>query len=48
MSHPNFCGRTRREFLWQSGSGFLSVALAALLGEDFFARQAAVFDCVAP
>ena len=31
-----FCGRTRREFLWETGGGFTSVALAAMLGEDGF------------
>src|SRR5947207_15765280 len=31
-----FCRRTRREFLWQAGGGFISVALAAMLGEDGF------------
>ena len=31
-----FCGRTRRELLWQTGCGFTSVALAAMLGEDGF------------
>jgi len=31
-----FCGRTRREFLWQAGGGFTAVALAAMLGEDGF------------
>jgi hypothetical protein len=40
----NFCGRTRREFLWQSGGGFASVALSAMLGDDFFARQAVAAD----
>src|SRR5262249_25143305 len=35
----NFCGRTRREFLWESGGGFMSVALAAMLGDEFLARQ---------
>jgi hypothetical protein len=44
----NFCGRTRREFLWQAGGGFLSVALASLLGDDFFARQAVAADGVSP
>ena len=48
MSHPNFCGRTRREFLWQSGGGFLSTALAAMLGSDFFARQAVAADGSTP
>jgi hypothetical protein len=36
-----FCGRTRREFLWEAGGGFTAVALAGLLGEEFFARRAA-------
>ena len=31
-SRPNFCGRTRREFLWQTGAGFTGVALAGMLG----------------
>jgi hypothetical protein len=36
-----FCGRTRREFLWQAGAGFTGVALAGLLdGSGFFARKA--------
>lgn len=34
-----FCGRTRREFLWQAGAGFPALALAHLLSRDgFFAR----------
>ncbi|MBU6239538.1 MAG: DUF1501 domain-containing protein [Planctomycetes bacterium] len=38
----NFCGRTRREFLWQTGAGFGSAALAGLLSQDgFFARAGA-------
>ena len=44
----NFCGRTRREFLWQAGCGFSSVALSALLGEDFFASQAVAADGKTP
>jgi hypothetical protein len=36
-----FCGRTRREFLWQVGAGFGGVALSAMLQQEgFFARQA--------
>ena len=36
-----FCGRTRREFLWQAGAGFTGVALAGLLDKvDFFSRSA--------
>ena len=34
MSRPNFCGRTRREMLWESGCGFPAVALASMLGQD--------------
>lgn len=37
----NFCGRTRREFLWQTGAGFGSVALAGLLSQDGFFNSAA-------
>src|SRR5262249_45819446 len=39
-----FCGRTRREFLWETGGGFTAVALAGMLGEDFFAKQAHAAD----
>jgi hypothetical protein len=42
----DFCGRTRREFLWQSGAGFGAVALSGLLGEGFFAREAVAADGV--
>src|SRR5690348_16933409 len=36
-----FCGRTRREFLWQTGNGFGALALTGLLSQDkFFASQA--------
>jgi hypothetical protein len=50
MSQPRkqFCGRTRREFLWQTGGGFTGVALAGLLGDTFFARQAAAEKFVNP
>ncbi|MCA9056622.1 MAG: DUF1501 domain-containing protein, partial [Planctomycetaceae bacterium] len=43
-SVTNFCGRTRREFLWQSGAGFGGAALAGMLGDDFFARQTLAAD----
>jgi hypothetical protein len=45
---PNnhFCGRTRREFIWEAGAGFTSVALAGLLSQDFFARQSHAADGV--
>lgn len=32
----DFCGRTRREFLWEAGAGFTGVALTALLDRDGF------------
>jgi hypothetical protein len=36
-----FCGRTRREFLWETGGGFGAVALTGLLSQDgFFGRSA--------
>ena len=40
----NFCGRTRREFLWQSGSGFAGLALSSMLGDEFLSRQALASD----
>jgi hypothetical protein len=41
MTNTNqFCRRTRREFLWEAGCGFGSVALSAMLGGDFFAKRA--------
>ena len=43
--HNTFCGRTRREFLWESGAGFTSLGLTGLLaGDGFFANQAAAAD----
>jgi len=48
-SAGSFCGRTRREFLWEIGGGFGSVALSALLGsEGFLNRQAVAADGVTP
>ena len=43
--HPSrprqFCGRTRREFLWETGAGFGAVALSGMLAADgFFAGKA--------
>jgi hypothetical protein len=43
-----FCGRTRRQFLWEIGAGFTGVALAGLLEEGFFAQQAWAADGVTP
>src|SRR5262249_55768982 len=42
----NFCGRTRRQFLWEMGAGFVGVALAGMLEESFFAQQAGAADGV--
>src|SRR5437867_8045027 len=40
-SHPRqFCGRTRREFLWEAGAGFTGLALTGLLSADGFFDQA--------
>jgi hypothetical protein len=44
MAKCNFCGRTRREFLWEAGAGFTAVALSGLLGDDFLASQAVAAD----
>ena len=50
MSHPNdgsaqFCRRTRREMLWETGGGFGSVALSGLLqGDPLFATNASAAD----
>ena len=41
MTASNFCGRTRREFLWQTGGGFAGTALAGLLQRDGFFPSAA-------
>lgn len=40
-----FCGRTRREFIWQSGGGLGAVALTSLLESDgFFGGTASAAD----
>jgi hypothetical protein len=45
----DFCGRTRREFLWQTGGGFTGLALTGLLaGDGFLASQAVAADGVTP
>jgi hypothetical protein len=44
----SFCGRTRREFMWEAGGGFTSVALSGLLGAEFFAGQTHAADGVTP
>ena len=44
-----FCGKTRREFLWEAGGGFTSVALASMLASDgFLSKQATAADGVTP
>lgn len=47
-SHPIkscFCGRTRREFLWETGAGFTATALTGLLsGDGFFNRAASAAE----
>ena len=47
--HPShFCGRTRREFLWQAGGGFAGVALANLLGDAWIDGQAQAAHGLSP
>lgn len=43
-----FCGRTRRQFLWEVGGGFAGCALAAMLGDDFLGAQAVAADGKTP
>jgi hypothetical protein len=44
-THRQFCRRTRREFLWETGGSFASAALTAMLSQDgFLARQAVAAD----
>ena len=35
----SFCGRTRREFFWESGASFTGLALSGLLDGGFFTAQ---------
>src|SRR5215208_771308 len=44
----SFCGRTRRQMLWETGAGFGGVALSGLLGGDFFASQSVAADGQSP
>jgi hypothetical protein len=37
-----FCGRMRREFLWQAGGAFTSVALAGMLSKEGFLEKQAL------
>lgn len=44
-----FCGRTRREFLWEAGAAFTSVSLVGMLTADgFLAQQAVAADGATP
>jgi hypothetical protein len=45
-SQRNFCGRTRREFLWETGCGFGGAALAAMLAGDGVLAAPAFADTV--
>ena len=40
----DFCGRTRREFLWQTAGGFGAVALAGMLGPEWMSQQVLAAD----
>ncbi|RUL83389.1 DUF1501 domain-containing protein [Tautonia sociabilis] len=44
----SFCGRTRREFVWQTGMGFTSLGLIDLLSRDGFFSGSARADGDAP
>ena len=46
--NPHFCGRTRREFVWQAGAGFGSVALSAMLGTNWLRGQSRGVDGAVP
>ncbi len=46
--HRNFCNRTRREFLWQTGAGFTGLALTGLLSWDGFFQKLAASESPAP
>jgi len=49
ISRGNFCGKTRREFLWQTGAGFTALGLVSLLEKDgFFLQQARAADHQTP
>lgn len=37
LRHTSFCGRTRREWLWETGAGFTGIALSGLLQQEGFA-----------
>ncbi|MEM9410481.1 MAG: DUF1501 domain-containing protein [Planctomycetota bacterium] len=43
-SDSNFCRRTRREFIWQTGGSFTGLALAGMLDQPFFAGEKLAAD----
>lgn len=43
-----FCGRTRREFLWEWGAGFAGLALSGMLDADRYFAQATTPTATAP
>ncbi|MBM4005221.1 MAG: DUF1501 domain-containing protein [Planctomycetes bacterium] len=43
-----FCGRTRREFLWQAGGGFGATALSGILPTSFFRGQSLAAEGTTP
>jgi hypothetical protein len=43
-----FCGRTRRQFLWEMGAGFVGTAMAGMFEDSFFAKQSLAADGVTP
>jgi hypothetical protein len=43
-----FCGRTRREFLWQAGGGFTGLALSGMLANDGYFGTAAASELKTP
>ena len=48
MSDTQFCGRTRREALWQTGGGFAGLALTGMLSRDGFFANAAAAEARTP
>ena len=50
MNNPSaqFCRRTRREFLWETGAGFTGLAMAGMLDQKYLAQQAVAADGVTP
>ena len=44
MTKKNFCGRTRREFLWESGCGFGGLAMTSMLTADGFFNTTAAAE----